>query len=310
MKRLSVAAVIVLLLFALTGCFEKDFESGVVLRGAKNLNFPVGGAKTVTAELPQVEGAKLTAISQDPALDAEISDDNTLTLSCGTAGSYILTLRLEAKGYRTKETKYPVEVTAQPMQITPLLQDGSTLDLAQSLILGMGDEKVLVLSGAPENAAYSLQNAAPPVLDARQQEDGIKLTAVSPGETTLQIEVTCTGYEPFSVALPVKVEKPSAQLELAAQSVSGTTQDTLKVTCLAFQAGGRLLAKAEDPAVSVVVEGAIIRISSTKAGSFPVVVSCEAEGYHTATQTGPGGFYHAACASNTAGVCLGRARAN
>lgn len=285
MKRWSILVVGLLLLFMLTGCFEKEFEgNAIVLRGAKTLNFPVGETKTVTAELPSVEGVRLTAISSGPALDAEISGASTLTLSCDTAGSYILTLRLEAKGYRAKETRYPVEVTTKPMQIT-VLQDGNALDPAQGLILGMGDEKVLALSGAPENAVYSIQSTEPAVLGAQPQEDGVKLTALSPGEATVQIEITCTGYTPFSVALPIKVEQPTALLELAAQSVSGTTQDTLKVTCLALQSGGRLLAKAVDPAVSTVVDGNTIRIASTKAGSFTVDVSCEAEGHHTATQT-------------------------
>lgn len=284
MKRLYVFAIGILLLFALTGCLEKDFEGdAIVLRGAKNLNFSVGEAKTVTAELPQVEGVRLTAISRDPALDAEISDGTTLTLSCDIAGSYILTLRLEAKGYRTKETRYPVEVTTQPMQIT-VLQDGATFNLTQELVLGMGDEKILALSGAPENAVYSIQSTEPTVLDVQQQVEGVKLTAVSPGEAILQIELTHTGYEPFSATLPVKVEQPTAVLELAAQNISGTTKDTLKVTCLAFQQGGRLLASADDPAVSAVVEGNIIRVASTRAGSFTVTVSCEAAGYHTATQ--------------------------
>ena len=285
MKRLSVAAVITALLLTLTGCFEKDFESSVVLRGAKNLNFSAGDTKTVTAELPAVEGVRLTAISRDPALDVEITADNTLTLSCDTAGAYVLTLRIEAKGYRTKETRYPVEVTIQPMQITVALQDSNASDLTQGFTLGMGDETMLLLSGAPDAAEYSIQNTVQTVVEARQQEDGIKLTALSSGETVLQIEVICAGYEPFSVTLPVKVDKPLAQLELAVQSVSGSTQDKLKVTCLAFEPGGRLLAKAADPAVSAVVEGNIIRIASTKAGSFTVTVSCEAEGYHTATQT-------------------------
>ncbi len=285
MKRLPVFAVGVLLLVALTGCLEKDFESNaIVLRGAKNLNFSAGETKTVMAELPQIEGVRLTAISRDPALDAEISDETTLTLSSDTAGSYILTLRLEAKGYRTKETRYPVEVTTQPMQVT-VLQDNDALELAQELVLGMGDEKILTLSGAPENAAYSIQSTAPAVLDVQQQEDGVKLTAVAPGEAIVQLEITCNGYEPFSATLPVKVEQPTALLELAAQSISGSTQDTLKVTCLAFQSGGRLQASADDPAVSAVVDGNIVRIASTKAGSFTVTVSCEAAGYHTATQT-------------------------
>lgn len=286
MKRLSMVLIVVLLLFSLTGCFEKEFDSNaIVLRGAKNLNFSIGETKTVTAELPQLEGIKLTAICRDPALDAQISDDSTLTLSCDTAGDYILTLRLAAKGYRTKEMRYPVSVTTQPMPITAVLTDGGNLDLAAGLTLGMGDEKTLALSGAPENAVYSIQNEDAAVVAVEQQEDGIKLTAVAPGKTTLQIDVTCVGYQPFSAQLPVEVDKQAALLDLAAKSVSGTTQDTLKVTCLAFQPGGRLTATADDPAVSAEVDGNIIRISSTKAGSFSVAVSCEAEGYHTTTQT-------------------------
>lgn len=287
MKRLSVFAVGMLLLFTLTGCLEKDFEpNAIVLRGAKSLNFSAGEAKSLTAELPQIEGLRLTAISRDPALDAEISDGNTLTLACDTPGSYILTLRLEAKGYRTKETRYPVEVAPRPMRITAALQGFDQINFSAGLTLDMGQEAVLVLSGAPEGAVCDLQNAEASVLDARQQADGIRLIAVAPGETALEIEITHAGYEPFSATLPVKVaQQPLAILELASQSVTGTTQDTLKVTCLGFQPGGRLLAKADDPAVSAVVEGNIIRIASTKEGSFPVVVSCEAEGHQTATQT-------------------------
>lgn len=286
MKRLFVVLTSVLLLLMLSGCFEKEFDSStLVLRGAKDLNFPAGETKTLTAELPEIEGIKLTAISRDPLLAAELSDDNTLTLSSNTAGDYILTLRLEAKGYRIKEMRYPVSVTTQAMQITPALQDGGTIDPAQNLILNIGDEKVLVLSGAPEKAVLSVQNTNPAVIATEQQEDGIKLSVVAPGEVTLEIDATCEGYQPFSVQVPITVDKLSALLDLATQTVSGTTQDTLKVTCLAFQPGGRLLAKADDPAVSATVDANIIRISSTKEGSFSVTVSCEAEGYHTATQT-------------------------
>lgn len=286
MKRLSMVVSVVLLLFALTGCFEKEFDSNaIVLRGAKNLNFSVGETKTVKAELPQLEGLKLTAICRDPALDAQISDGNALTLSCDTAGDYILTLRLEAKGYRTKETRYPVSVTTQPMSIIAVLEDGKELDLGEGLTLNMGDEKSFVLSGAPENAVYSIQNADTTVVTVEQQSDAIMLAAVAPGKTTLQIGVTCVGYQPFSAQLSVEVDKPTAMLELANQSISGTTRDTLNVTCLAFQPGGRLTASANDPAVSAKVDANIIRISSTKAGNFTVIVSCEAEGYHTTTQT-------------------------
>ncbi|HWP52411.1 MAG TPA: CAP domain-containing protein [Clostridia bacterium] len=286
MKRFSMVVTMVLLLFALSGCLERDFDSdAIVLRGAKNLNFSVGETKIVTAELPQVEGVNLTAISRDPALDAEISDGNTLTLSCDTAGEYILTLRLEAKGYHIKETRYPITVSIQTMQITAALQDGDTLDPSQGITLSMGDEKVLLLPGVPENAVYSIECTGPAVVSAEQKEEGIKLSPVAPGETTVQINVTCTGYQPYSLQLPVKVDKQAALLNLATKSVSGTTQDTLKVTCLAFQPGGHLSAKSDNPAVSAEIDGNIIRISSTKVGNFLVTVSCETEGYHVATQT-------------------------
>ncbi len=287
MKRFSVLAASILLLLTLTGCFEKDFESdALVLRGAKTLDFSAGETKTVTAELPQLEGIRLTAISPDPALDAEISDARTLTLHCDTPGSYILTLRLEAKGYRTKEKRYPVEVTPQPMRITAAIEGGDPFELAEGLTLGMGEEAVLVLSGAPANAMYNIENTEASVLDAAHQANGIRLAALAPGEAALQIEITHAGYEPFSATLPVTVlPQPTALLELSAQSVTGSTQETLRVTCPAFQNGGRLLAAADDPAVSATVDGNIIRIASTKEGRFEVTVSCEAEGHQTAVQT-------------------------
>ncbi len=286
MKRLLMVVVSVLLLSMLSGCFEKEFDSNaIVLRGAKDLNFAAGETKAVTAELPQIENVELTAISRDPLLTAELSDGNTLTLSSNTPGDYIITLRLEAKGYRIKEVRYPVSVSAQPMHITPALQDGDVLDPARGLTLNIGDACVLVLSGAPENAVFSIQNSDPSVIATEQQPDGIKLSVVAPGEATLAIDAACEGYQPFSVQVPITVDKTSALLDLAAENVSGTTQDTLKVACLAFQPGGHLLAAADDPAVSVVVDANMIQISATKAGSFPVTVSCEAEGYHTATRT-------------------------
>lgn len=286
MKRLSKVVSVIVLLFVLSGCFEKDFDSNaIVLRGAKDLNFSAGESKAVTAELPQIEGLKLTAICRDPALEAQISEDNTLMLSCGTAGDYILTLRLEAKGYRTKETRYPVSVTTQPMNITAVWEDGKELGLTELLTLCIGDEKTLVFSGAPENAEYNIQSADPTIAAVEQESNGIKLTAIAPGKTTLQLDITSAGYEPFSVEFPVEVDKLAALLDLAKQSVSGTTLDTLKVTCLAFQPGGHLIASSNDPAVSAKVEANIIQISSTKAGDFSVTVSCEAEGFHTATQT-------------------------
>lgn len=288
MKRFSVFAAGILLLLTLTGCFEKDFESdALVLRGAKTLDFSAGETKTVTAELPQLEDIRLTAISRDPALDAEISDDSTLTLRCDTPGSYILTLRLEAKGYRTKEKRYPVEVTPQTMRVTAAWQGGDSVNLSKELTLVEGEEAVLVLSGPPEDAVYSIESAEASVLDAELQADGIRLAAVAPGETALQIEITRAGYEPFSAALQVTVSpkpQPTALLELSAQSVTGSTQETLRVTCLAFQSGGRLLAAVNDPAVSATVDGNIIRIASTKEGRFEVTVSCEAEGHQPAVQ--------------------------
>lgn len=286
MKRLSMVISLALLLFILTGCFEKEFDSNaIVLRGAKDLNFSAGESKTVTAELPQIEGLQLTAICRDPALDAQLSADNTLTLSCDTAGDYILTLRLEAKGYRTKETRYPVSVTTQPMTITVVLEDNKELDLSELVSLSIGEQKALVLSGAPENAEYSVKCADPAIATIEQDANSIKLTALAPGKSTLQIDITCAGYEPFSAQLPIEVDKLAAALELAKQSVSGTTQDTLKVACLAFQQGGRLTASSSDPAVSAKVDANIIQISSTKAGDFSVSVSCEVEGYHTTTKT-------------------------
>lgn len=286
MKRFLTAAVCILLLFSLTGCFEKDFDKSViVLRGAKNLNFEAGETKTVTAELPQLDGAVLTAATSDEALRAGLSADNTLTLACDTAGDYVLTLRLTAKGYRPLEVKYPVKVTLKSMAVSVLTRDGTAADAAKGLTLYKGGTQALIFSGAPENAVYSVQNDNPAALTAEQRATGVELTALSPGKATLQFSVACEGYEPFSVQLPVTVEKTAALLTLSQQSVSGTTQQTLSVRCTAYQPGGKLSVTAADPAVMAVLNGDTINISAARAGSFSIAVCCEAEGYHTATQT-------------------------
>ncbi|MFV0497883.1 MAG: CAP domain-containing protein [Candidatus Fimivivens sp.] len=286
MKRLFVIVSVILLLFALTSCFKQEFDSGaIVLRGAKDLNFSVGETKTVIAELPQIEGLKLTAICEDPALDTQISDDNALTLSCNTAGDYILTLQLAAKDYRSMQRQYSVSVTTPPMSIAAVLADGNALDLGNVLTLSTGAEKTLVLSGAPDNAVYRVQNSDSAVATVEQQSNAIILAAAAPGKTRIQIDVICVGYQPYSTELCVEVDKPAALLNLANDIVSGTTQDTLRVTCAAFQPGGRLTASANDPAVSIQVNGNIILISSTKPGDFTVTVSCVAEGYRTTAKT-------------------------
>lgn len=287
MKRLFNIVFAILLLFMLTGCFEKDFDKdSIVLRGAKALNFEVGESKTVKAELPQLENSPtLIAICENEELTATISDDNSLTLASDTAGDYVVMLRLEAKGYNPLEVKYPVSVTLKTMDITIASQDGNSIDISQGISLNKDDTQMLHLSGAPDDAKYSVQSSDSSVITADLEGSSIKLNAVTPGKTTILIVAEKDGYKPFSAELPVTVEKTAAILQLSQQSVSGTTNQTLQLSCTQYQQGGQISISANDPAVSAALNGNIINISSTKAGNYSVSVSCAAEGYHTTTKT-------------------------
>lgn len=281
MKRKIWILPLLVLLVLLSGCFEKELENkSLSLHGSKTLDFCVGEAKTLTAELPQGETQIALGVKSNNAnLTAELSQDNVLTLSSNTAGEYSITFELSAKGYKTATVEYPVKVTLKSMRVSVAFNES---EISDGISLTDGASAAIVIESDAENCQYSVIAQDQELLNVLGSNNSFTLSALAAGKTSLDISVTASGYEPYSITVPINIAMQPAKLLLAKESVQVAVGQTVSVPC-DYQSGGVLKASCDNEAVNVSVSGGSVQITSHTVGSYKISVSCSAENHQTAT---------------------------
>lgn len=272
MKRFIAFLLAAMMLFG--GCSEKEFENkSLSFKGSDTLDVLVGETKTLTAILPDngVE-TTLSVKSSSDVLSASITESGELCLIGNKAGECELTFTVSAEGYIPFEANYPVKVTLNKMKV---LLSSDSENLLNSINLKRGESTEIKIKCSAEDAKITVESSDKPRLSVSGDNGKYKITANASCEAKLNINISAKGYEDYSAAIPVTVDKIAAELSLSNDSVSALTGNEAFVTCN-YQSGGQITAFCDNNAVSLKVEGDKVIATSNTAGSYLITVKCEA----------------------------------
>jgi len=271
-KTLFILLIIIVL--CLSGCFKKGFENKTISFAEFPLEVTVGETKSIGYALQEIDAdIKISARCDSDILSVSM-DSNKLILTGNKEGECSVTFTLAAKGYKTTESTYKITVT-KPIMFT-VLADGKAVD--QKICINFGDTSNIKIISTVDSAEITVKALDESVVSVDYQNGSWTITPISVGSTSLEISAAANGYASTSVLLPVEISKKEAYLSLDSDSVTSAAGSTaaLEYEC---QPQAKVTAYSDNQNLSLSINDNKILLSSDTAGSYNVVVKCEADNF-------------------------------
>lgn len=213
-------------------------------------------------------------------------DGNLATITVGEDyGEGFLTITASAPEYGSKELSVPFSVVRGQLPLTVTSQ-GAGIATVQ-----MERDSAVVLKAATEEGAEVTAvleptagtSAAAPAFGAKLEQDGSTLTisATAVGEGVLTVTAKGEGWLDNSIAVPVKIIKPTASVTPSADSVTVEPGESTAVTLTTHPSGAAVTASVEGSGFTAELSGSTLTITADEeaSGSATVKLAVTADDY-------------------------------